>query len=134
MTQLKIIGTSVGKIMFIALCLTGAFSPDVHAQEYRSIGRSHYRVIDTGGFYLYSIDKLVQGEKIARPQTVYYFSKKADGPVQELTMVNLEQAFASNTGFRYRLEAWSRSDKDLIAFDKIAGAYKVKVLYSMSTN
>lgn len=134
MTYLKIIGTSFCKILFIAFCLTGAFSPDVHGQDYRAIGRSHYRVIDTAGFYLYSIDKLVQGEKIARPQTVYYFSRKADDPVQELTLVNLEQAFASNTGFRYRLESWSRSDKDLIFYDKRAGAFAIKVLYSMSAN
>ena len=74
----------------------------------------------------------MQGEKIARPQTVYYFSKKEDDAVQELTLANLEQAFAGSTGFRYRLEALFRSDKELIAFDKTLNMYKIKYLYRSS--
>jgi hypothetical protein len=107
---------------------------DCSGQGYRIVGRSHYRVIDTAGFYLYSIDKLVQGEKIARSQTVYYFSVKPDGALLELTLANLEQAFAANAGFRYRLEAWTRSDKELIAYDKTLKEYKIKYLYSHSSN
>ena len=121
------------KILIAAFCLNGALSLDCGGQVYRTVGRSHYRIIDTAGFYLYSINKLVQGEKIARPQTVYYFSVKRDDVLQELTLANLEKAFATNTGFRYRLEAQFRSDKDLIAYDKILRAYKIKYLYSQSS-
>ena len=121
------------KILIVAFCLSGALSLDCQAQGSRSIGHSHYRIIDTTGFYLYSIDKLVQGEKIARPQTVYYFSRRADDPVQELTLANLEQAFAANTDFRYRLEAQFRSDKELIGYDRILNTYKIKYLYRESS-
>jgi hypothetical protein len=117
------------KVFIAACCLSGVLHLDCSGQVYRLVGNSRYRVIDTAGFYLYSINKLVQGDKIARPQTVYYFSEKPDGVLWELTLVNLEQVFAANTGFRYRLEAWVRSDKDLIAYDKTLKAYKIKVLY-----
>ncbi len=120
---------------FIAVCsLSGLLHMDCSGQVYRMVGKSRYQVIDTAGFYLYSINKLVQGEKIARPQTVYYFSVTPDGVLWELTLVNLEQAFAGNAGFRYRLEAWARRDKDLIAYDKALKEYKIKYLYAHSSN
>lgn len=98
----------------------------------RVYGKSTYKVLDTKGFYLYSINKLVQGEKIARPQTVYYFSVTANGPLQELTLANLENAFAGNAKFRYALEAQFRSDKELIAYDGLLKMYKIKYLYAQS--
>ena len=121
--------------VFIAVCfLSGVVHVDCSGQVYRVVGKSRYRVIDTAGFYLYSINKLVQGDKIARPQTVYYFSVKPDGVLWELTLPNLEQAFAANAGFRYRLEAWTRSDRDLMAYDRALKEYKIKYLYSHSSN
>jgi hypothetical protein len=120
---------------FIAVCgLSGLLHMDCCGQGYRLVGKSRYRVIDTAGFCLYSINKLVQGEKIARPQTVYYFSVKPDGVLWELTLANLELAFAGNAGFRYRLEGWTRRDKDLIAYDKTLKAYKIKYLYAHCSN
>lgn len=122
------------KVFLISICLSGAWILPCQGQAYRYFGHSRYKIIDTAGFYLYSINKLVQGEKIARPQTVYYFSKDLSAPVQELTLANLEKVFASNTRFRYRLEGWTRSDKDLIAYDKVQKEYKIKVLYGMPGN
>ena len=98
----------------------------------RVYGKSTYKVLDTRGFYLYSINKLVQGEKIARPQTVYYFSVTANSPLQELTLANLENAFAGNAKFRYSLEAQFRSDKELMAYDDLLKMYKIKYLYNQS--
>ena len=84
------------KMLVAGLCISLALHQDCHAQEYRTIGKEKFRVVDTAGFYIYSINKLVQGEKISRAQDVYYFSVKADGPVEELTMANLESTFAEN--------------------------------------
>jgi hypothetical protein len=98
----------------------------------RVYGKSTYKILDTAGFYLYSVNKLVQGEKIARPQTVYYFSVTANGPVQELTLANLEGAFAGNARFRYSLEAQFRSDKNLVAYDGLLKMYKIKYLYGQA--
>jgi hypothetical protein len=106
---------------------------DCKQSDYRFFGESAYQVIDTAGFYLYSVNKLVQGEKIARPQTLYYYSVRSDDPVQELTMANLEKSFAGNARFRYQLEAQFRSDNDLIAYDGLMKEYKIKYVYSQSS-
>ena len=121
------------KIFFAGLFLSGAFMMYGNGQDFRVVGKSHYRILDTAGFYLYSINKLVQGEKIARPQTVYYFSVGQAEPLRELTVVNLENAFSKNTRFRYGLEAQFHSDKDLMAYDGALKMYKIKYLYRQST-
>ncbi|HVU54212.1 MAG TPA: hypothetical protein VHD83_04115 [Puia sp.] len=117
------------KWLVTAFCLMAGI---VRGQEFRKVGKEKFRVLDTSGFYLYSINKLVQGEKIARPQDVYYFSMDRDSPVLELTMDNLEKAFASNPKFRYSLEASFHGDKQLIAYDKAMRMYKIKYLYSQA--
>ena len=119
----------------LKILIAGLFLMTGHGQkpDYRRIGHRDYQVLDTAGFYLYSYNKLVQGEKIARPTTVYYFSVNADAPVQELTLANLERAFAGNTRFRYALEAQFRSDKELIAYDGLLKTYKIKYLYTQSS-
>jgi hypothetical protein len=122
------------KIFFAALFLSGAFMAYCNGQDFRIVGKSHYQIVDTAGFYLYSINKLVQGEKIARPQTVYYFSVGSAEPLMELTVVNLENAFSKNTRFRYGLEAQFHSDKELTAYDGILKMYKIKYLYRQSFN
>jgi hypothetical protein len=106
---------------------------DAKEQNFRFVGHAVYHILDTAGFYLYSYNKLVQGEKIARPQTVYYFSIKAGDPVLELTLDNLEKSFADNAPFRYRLEAQFRSDKELTAYDGIGKTYKIKYVFSQSS-
>ena len=100
--------------------------------SYRIVHKEKFQIVDTVGFYLYKINKLVQGEKIARPQDVYYFSVNADGPIKELTKANLENAFAGNARFRYALEAQFSRDGQLIAYDPLLKAYKVKYIYSQS--
>ena len=117
------------KVAIVGLCLSGGIAS---SQVYRSVGHEKFRIVDTAGFYLYSINKLVQGEKIARPQDVYFFSVKADGPILELTRENLEKAFGENPRFRYAVEARFRNDKELMEYDRILGTYAIKYLYSQS--
>jgi len=120
------------RMLIAGLCLGLALHQDCHAQEYRIVGKEKFRIVDTAGFYMYSINKLVQGEKISRAQDVYYFSVTANGPILELTMANIENAFAANARFRYALESAFHSDGDLLAYDKIQKEYKIKYLYSQS--
>ncbi|HMH24666.1 MAG TPA: hypothetical protein VK563_22980 [Puia sp.] len=117
------------KILIAGLCLNSMVS---RGQAYRQVGREKFVIVDTAGFYLYRINKLVMGEKISRPQDVYYFSVKPDAPVLELTLVNLESAFSANARFRYALEEHFRSDKQLIAYDPWLKVYKLKYLYNQS--
>jgi hypothetical protein len=106
---------------------------DCNGQDYRFSGPGAYQILDTAGFYLYSYNKLVRGEKISRPQTVYYFSVTANSPVRELTLENLEKSFPANANFRYRIEGQFRSDKDLIAYDNLLKTYKIKYLFSQAS-
>jgi len=124
--------TTTSILAATVLFISCAFRTAPNAGALRVVGHRTYEVVDTAGFYLYRNNKLVQGEKIARPQTVYYFSLKADEPVRELTLANLERAFAGKPSFRYALEATFRSDKDLIAYDPLSRVYKIKYLYSHS--
>lgn len=108
---------------------------DAKGQDYRFFGSQAYRILDTAGFYLYSISKLVQGEKIARPQLLYYFSTDPDGDLQLLSRGSLEHAFAGNARFRYSIEAFEGkfgSDSDLAAYDYALSTYKIKYLYAQS--
>ena len=124
------------KILMIGLCLGGGTQNRTHvardgSQMVRLVDHHRYQVVDSAGFYLYSIRKLVQGEKIARVETVYYFSVGAVAPVKELTRANLEDAFAGNACFRYHLEAQFHSDKALMDYDQYLRMYKIKWIYGL---
>lgn len=105
---------------------------DYKGQHYRVVNKTSYRVVDTAEFYLYSYNKLVQGEKIARPTTVYYFSAGANGPIQPLTIFNLEKTFSQNRAFCYRLHTDFSSDKDLMTYIPSLKTYKIKYAYGQS--
>jgi len=117
------------KIMLLSVLL---YAGVVNGQNYREVGKRKYVIVDTAGFYLYSYKMLVQGEKIARPETVYFFSVDKESPVLELTMDNLEKEFASNPKFRYSLEASFHGNKQLMAYDNAIKMYKIKYLYSQA--
>jgi hypothetical protein len=108
---------------------------DAKGQDYRFFDRSAYCIADTGGFYLYTNARLVQGEKIARPQTLYFFSVTPATGIQPLTLANLDKAFAGNTRFRYSVETLQGqfgSDAALAAYDGVLNNYKIKFLYAQS--
>jgi len=112
---------------------TPAIYRDHKGQTYRLLKKAQYRVLDTTHFYLYSYNKLVQGEKIARPTTCYYFSQDAASPVLPLTIANLEKVFAGNAPFCYKLRTDFKSDKDLIAYLPSLNSYKIKYAYGQSS-
>ena len=56
------------KVILLGVCLGGL----VTAQPVRVADHHRYELLDTTGFYLYSLRKLAQGEKISRVETVYY--------------------------------------------------------------
>ncbi len=101
-------------------------------QPYRLLVKSHYLILDTAHFYLYSYNKLVQGDKIARPTTCYYFSLDAASPVLPLTIANLEKVFSRDADFCYKLHTDFRSDKDLITWIPSLKTYKIKYAYGQS--
>jgi hypothetical protein len=112
---------------------SSAIYRDQKGQSFRLLKKAHYRILDTTHFYLYSYNKLVQGEKIARPTTCYYFSQDAASPILPLTIANLEKVFAGNAPFVYKLHTDFKSDKDLITFFPTLNSYKIKYAYDQSS-
>jgi hypothetical protein len=106
---------------------------DCNGLDYRFYNKTPYHILDTAQFYLYSLDRLVQGTKIARPATVYYFSMGASDSPLPLTIANLETAFASNQAFIYKLHSEFRSDADLITYIPSLKTYKLKYAYGQSS-
>jgi hypothetical protein len=101
--------------------------------DYRIAGDNALTIVDTNTFVLYSSVKVVPGMKgHDTKETVYYFSKDLNTDVKALTKENLETAFAGNNRFRYYLDAFFKSDKDLIAFDAQLKVYKLKYIYDSS--
>ena len=100
--------------------------------DYRYFNNIAYQVLDTRGFYLYSLDKLTQGGKGPKPVRSLYFSIKADATVLPLTGSSLDRAFADNHKFRYLINAQVRSDDDLATYDNALSEYKIKELYQES--
>lgn len=130
--------------LFITLSSTGMephpqspVSPTIYrnhgGQNYRLLKKAHYIILDTAHFYLYSYNKLVQGEKIARPTTCYYFSQDAASPIMPLTVANLEKTFAGDASFCYKLHTDFKSDKDLISYVPSLKTYKIKYAYGQSS-
>jgi len=105
---------------------------DRSGQSYRLLIKSPYLILDSAHFYLYSYNKLVQGDKIARPTTCYYFSLDAASPVLPLTIANLEAAFCGDAAFCYKLHTDFRTDKDLITYLPTLKTYKIKYAYGQS--
>ncbi|MBS1661044.1 MAG: hypothetical protein JST68_08340 [Bacteroidetes bacterium] len=97
---------------------------DCQGNDYRFHQNAAYKIIDTAGFYLYSLTHLVQGEKIARPAATYFFSANPEGFIHPLTIANLQKAFASNPKFCYRLNSDFRSNTSLNDIHKLKYAYQ----------
>ncbi|HEY6899003.1 MAG TPA: hypothetical protein VI233_00110 [Puia sp.] len=97
---------------------------DCQGIDYRFYQKAAYQIIDTAGFYVYSYTRLVQGEKIARPATTYFFSTHPTSFIQPLTVANLQKAFSSHPKFCSRLDAEFRSDAALNNTPKLKYAYR----------
>jgi len=107
---------------------------DCHNKDYRFYDKSSYEILDTAAFFLYyqyRSEELTKGKGLVKVDE-HFFSTKANGPIQKLTLDNLKNAFPDNDKFRYALDATFRSDKELMAYDQYLNVYKVKYIYSQS--
>jgi hypothetical protein len=102
-------------------------------KDYRFYNKTSYCILDTARFYLYSAEKLVQGDKIARPAILYYFSTDASSQPVPLTIANLETTFAANRAFCYQLHSDFHSDADLVTYLPSLKTYKLKYAYGQSS-
>lgn len=107
---------------------------DCNGKDYRFYDKTPYLILDSTRFFLYSAEKLVQADKIARPAVLYYFSTDAATPPVPLTIANLETAFAANRAFCYRLHSDFHSNADLVTYLPSGKTYKLKYAYAQSSN
>jgi hypothetical protein len=105
---------------------------DSSGKDFRFKENKAYQIIDTAGFFIYSYDELLQHGKGAKPTAVFYFSKKANGPIVPLTFYNVGKAFPENTKLRYLLDMASAAHEKPDAFDGDENRYKIKELYLKS--
>lgn len=119
--------TSQGKK--IELAKKDIFGYRLHNQDYRFFQNETYSIVDTAGFMLYSREKLTQQAKGYQPVTRYFYSVDATQPVIDLTIENLANSFPGQTSFRYSLQNYFNNNTSLMAYDKLAGEYKIKYLY-----
>ena len=105
-------------------------------KNYRFYKNAVYQILDTPGFYIYYQYRTEEISKGKGPVKVdkYFFSRKGDEDLQALTIVNLKEAFHSNSRFHYALDNLCRTDRDLIAYDNIQRMYKIQYLYTQSVN
>jgi hypothetical protein len=113
----------------ITLSKSQIFGYRLNNQDFRFYQNQAYRILDTGGFLLYSREKLTQGTKGYKPVEKYFYSVDPSQPVMALTTQNLWNSFPGQTGFRYSLQSNFNNDADLIAYDKLSNQYKIKYLF-----
>ena len=107
---------------------TQAQTTELNNRQYH---KESFRIVDTTAFYLYNQNKNVvpPGGKGMYRADLYFFSATADSPIYPLTIENLKKVYPANNAFHYALDAYFKSDKQLMAYDEYSKMYKVKYLY-----
>jgi hypothetical protein len=102
-------------------------------QDFRYFNNIAYRIIDTGGFFIYTHSKLIQQGKGPKPVEQFYFSANPIGEIKSLTMDNLQSVFSKDTRFLYAVEGFFKSDEELPVYDTNLKEYKLKYLFAQTT-
>lgn len=131
-SQKLVVTTNDKKIVLLKKNFFGYHS--CNGKDYRFYKNQELEIIDITSFYLYKHTALEPGAggKGYATVTKYYFSKTGNSDVQLLTVANLEETFSGNAKFRYALENYSRSDKNLMDYDQYGKIYKIKYLFAQS--
>ncbi|GAA3982544.1 hypothetical protein [Mucilaginibacter dorajii] len=113
--------TKLAKSQMFGYCQNG--------QSYRFYRGEAYCVLDTAGFILYSCEQLIPQGKGLKPVEKYFYSVNITAPVLSLTMANIDESFAGETGFRYSVNSLFEQDGNLVTYDKANRQYMIKYLY-----
>ena len=101
-------------------------------QDYRFFNNSAFKIVDTGGFFIYCASKLVQQGKSPKPTASYYFSASPKNEIKPLTIDNLQYVFSKDIKFLYAVEGFFKSDSELTAYDANLKEYKLKYLFAQT--
>ena len=110
------------------------FGYQLNGQDYRYYNNSAFRIIDTQGFFIYGYCRLVPAGKGPKDSESFFFSPAAGDEIKPLTMDNLQVVFAKKTRFLYTIQGFFKADNELISYDANLKEYKLKYLYTQTTN
>jgi hypothetical protein len=105
---------------------------DKEGNQYRFFNNQQYKIINpTENVLLYS-KQILAGPKGNTPTLIYFFSKDADSPISELSILNVKNTFRENTQLVEKLDLHFKNDLDLIQYDAYYKAYKINHLINTS--
>lgn len=98
-------------------------------------GNDQYEIINPEEqIIIYKKAKLISGKGTRTPLVNYYFSKDASSSIEELTIMNLKNAFPDNHAFHDAIDATFKSNADLASYDNFHKMYKVNWLLKQNKN
>jgi len=101
-------------------------------EEYRIIDRKFYLIINPlENILIYKVPRGT-AQKGSTQTYAYYFSVNHSSSLMELTLKNVEKAFANNKKFDEFVEVHFKNDADLLEYDAEHKMYKLNRLYSLS--
>jgi hypothetical protein len=105
---------------------------DKEGNQYRFFNNQQYKIINpTENVLLYS-KQILAGPKGNTPTLIYFFSKDADSPISELSILNVKNTFRENTQLIEKFDLHFKNDLDLIQYDAYYKTYKINHLINTS--
>ena len=99
--------------------------------DYRLAGGIDYEVLSKGPILLYKTPQNIQAKGQPLPSP-YFFSTGPDAPVQRLSLVALQKAYAGNHAFLNALDVSFPNGTSLVAYDAHNAQYRLNYLYQHS--
>lgn len=97
-------------------------------RDYRFVSNLEYQVLEAKDLYIYSREISEHHGKVSEMVQEYYFSAGPVGPVRELTLKNLKQAFPENHPFHDSLDATFGRGRKLSEYDEFHKMFTVNRL------
>jgi hypothetical protein len=116
------------KKRYVKSALFGLRLCDGH--DYRFAANRLYRILETGGLYVYGVERPATQGKGFKLVRLYYFSAGATGEVLPLTLENLHRAYGTNHRFIDSLDRVT--GQDLAEYDTFHQQFKVSRLLAES--
>jgi hypothetical protein len=105
---------------------------DCHNNIYRFFANEEYKLEESGGINIYSVQVSAQSGKSYKWTNEYYFSSSPTGEIKPLTIENLKYAFPDNHKFHDALDETFKGGVEVSEFDSFHKMYKVNHIYQMT--
>ena len=89
------------------------FGYRIDKQDYRFYNNAEYCIVDNKHFFIYSCFKVIQQDKVPKKTEQYYFSSNPAGPIQRLTIDNLESVYGKNEKFITTMDRWFKNNNQV---------------------